>query len=360
MSLSVPRAESPRAPAASRAARGALSISGVTKRFDGPVVLDDATLQVEAGTICALLGPSGSGKTTLLRLIAGLEQPGAGTIRLGEQTLVDGRRSIAPERRHIGMVFQDWALFPHLTVAQNVGFGLGRQPDPARVAEALDLIGLADAADRLPGTLSGGQQQRVALARALAPGPSVLLLDEPFSNLDVAMRARIRREVHDLLRSTGVTTVFVTHDQEEAFVLGDQVAVMRDGRIVQAATPRELYTRPADHWVAGFVGDANFLPARADGGTADTEFGTVRLREPLHGDVDVLVRPEHLLIEAGDAATVTFVEYYGHDVLVSCALDDGSEVHARSILADIAEGDRVGLRCLDIASVAFPPDRKDS
>jgi iron(III) transport system ATP-binding protein len=350
MSLSVSR--NGRA-AAAPSGTGALDVRGVTKRFDGPAVLDAASLHVEAGTICALLGPSGSGKTTLLRLIAGLEHPDAGTIRLGDDVLVDGRQSIAPERRQIGMVFQDWALFPHLTVAQNVGFGLGKHPDPVRVAEALDLIGLADAADRLPGTLSGGQQQRVALARALAPGPSVLLLDEPFSNLDVAMRARIRREVHDLLRSTGVTTVFVTHDQEEAFVLGDRVAVMRDGRVIQSASPRELYTLPADRWVAGFVGDANFLPGTVSGSTVATAFGQVRLREPRQGEVEVLVRPEHLLIEEGDDAVVTFVEYYGHDVLVSCALADGSEVHARSVLGDVAEGDRVGLRCLDVATVAF-------
>ncbi len=326
----------------------------MAKRFDGPAVLSDVSLRVEPGTICALLGPSGSGKTTLLRLVAGLEHPDAGTIRLGDDVLVDGRRSVPPERRQIGMVFQDWALFPHLTVAENVAFGLGRDPDAARVLEALDLIGLADAADRLPGTLSGGQQQRVALARALAPGPDVILLDEPFSNLDVALRARIRREVHDLLRSTGVTTVFVTHDQEEAFVLGDQVAVMRDGRIRQAASPRDLYTRPVDPWVAEFVGDANFVPGVADGDGVTTAFGAVRLRDPAHGPVEVLVRPEHMLIQAGDDATVTFIEYYGHDVLVSCVLDDGHEVHARTILTDLDEGDRVGLRCLDVATVAFP------
>lgn len=358
MSLSIPR--SARAAASDVARRGALSVTGMAKRFDGPDVLTDASLHVEAGTICALLGPSGSGKTTLLRLIAGLEHPDSGSIRLGDDVLVDGRQSVPPERRQIGMVFQDWALFPHLTVAENVGFGLGKQSDPTRVAEVLDLVGLGDTGDRRPGTLSGGQQQRVALARALAPGPSALLLDEPFSNLDVAMRARIRREVHDLLRSTGVTTIFVTHDQEEAFVLGDQVAVMRDGRIIQSASPRDLYTLPADPWVAGFVGDANFLPAEADGSTAMTGFGSVRLREPQHGPVQVLVRPEHLLIEAGDDAAVTFVEYYGHDVLVSCVVADGSEVHARSVLADIAEGDRVGLRCLDVATVAFPRDQKDS
>jgi iron(III) transport system ATP-binding protein len=358
MSLSLTR--TPRSTPGRPVDRGALLVEGVAKRFDGPAVLEDASLQVDAGTICAVLGPSGSGKTTLLRLIAGLEHPDSGSIRVGDEILVDGRGSVPPERRHIGMVFQDWALFPHLTVAENVGFGLGRQPDPERVSEALELVGLTDAGDRLPGTLSGGQQQRVALARALAPGPTVLLLDEPFSNLDVAMRARIRREVHDLLRSTGVTTIFVTHDQEEAFVLGDQVSVMRDGRVVQSATPRDLYTLPADPWVAGFVGDANFLPATASGPVAATEFGEVRLREPRHGPVQALVRPEHLLIEDGTDATVTFVEYYGHDVLVSCRLADGTEVHARSVLADIDEGDRVGLRCLDVATVAFEADSKDS
>ena len=334
--------------------RGDLVLSRLTKRFDGPIVIDDVSLTVPAGSICALLGPSGSGKTTLLRLIAGLELADSGTIHLGERVFVDRATNLPPEKRRIGMVFQDWALFPHLSVADNVGFGLGKHPNPGRVAEVLELVGLADLGRRQPGTLSGGQQQRVALARALAPEPTVLLMDEPFSNLDVAMRARIRREVHALLRDAGVTTIFVTHDQEEAFVLGDQVAVMREGRIVQAAPPRELYEHPADAWVAAFVGQANLIPGQAAGTTATTAFGTVPLRSSAHGPVSVLVRPEHLIVESGQEAEITFVEYFGHDSLISCRLADGTELYVRSPHTGLSEGDWVRLRCVQIATIGFP------
>ena len=336
-----------------------LVVTDVVKRFGAHVVLDGVSLDVAPGTICALLGPSGSGKTTLLRLVAGLEVPDAGTIALGDQVLSGAGTMVTPERRRIGMVFQDWALFPHLTVAQNVGFGLGRRRDPDRVAEVLAMVGLAGEADRQPGTLSGGQQQRVALARALAPRPDVLLLDEPFSNLDVTLRAHLRREVHGLLRAAGVTAVFVTHDQDEAFVLGDRVAVMNGGLIEQVADPATLYVEPATPWVASFVGDANLVPGTASGDRASTALGDVALARPANGDVDVLVRPEHLLLEparadgAASSGTVTFVEYHGHDAMISVAHPTLGELRVRATGADVGPEDRVEVRLAARRTVAF-------
>ena len=282
---------------------GRLLVDGVEKRFDGVRVLHGVDLDVPAGSMCALLGPSGSGKTTLLRLIAGLETADAGTISLDGRVLTGNGTFVQPERRRIGMVFQDWALFPHLSVGQNVAFGLPRGATRrGRVAEVLEMVGLDGYGDRAPATLSGGQQQRVALARALAPEPEVLLLDEPFSNLDVALRVRVRSEVQRLLAEAAVTTVFVTHDQEEAFVLGNHVAVMREGRLVQVGTPQAIYERPADSWVASFVGDANLLPGVAHDGMAQTPLGTIPVVESGLGDVQVLIRPEHLVVSPGDGA----------------------------------------------------------
>ena len=278
-----------------------VAAEGVSKSFeDDVVVLDGVDVAVEAGATLALLGPSGCGKTTLLRIIAGLEVPDAGTVTVGDTVLTGPDDLVPPERRRIGMVFQDWALFPHLSVARNVGFGLPRGDRRAspRIDQALELVGLGGLGDRMPATLSGGQQQRVALARAIAPRPSVLLLDEPFSNLDAALRVQVRTEIHQLLVELGITTVFVTHDQDEAFVLGDRVAVLSDGRVVQAGTPTELYQRPETRWVAGFVGDANFVPAVASGASATTAFGSVELAEPAEdGDaIEVMLRPEQLEI----------------------------------------------------------------
>jgi iron(III) transport system ATP-binding protein len=336
---------------------GSLSIEGIEKQFDGTDVLRGVDLDVAPGSMCVVLGPSGSGKTTLLRLIAGLESADAGRITLGGRVLTDVTRGVdlRPERRRIGMVFQDWALFPHLTVAENVAFGLGRrETSNPRVAEVLEMVGLGGYARRTPGTLSGGQQQRIALARALAPRPEVLLLDEPFSNLDVALRVRVRTEVHRLLAEAGVTAVFVTHDQQEAFVLGDQVVVMRDGLVVQASTPAVLYSQPVDAWVASFVGDANLLPGQARDGIAMTELGPIDLAAPAHGSVEVLVRPEHLTIVDGDAATVELVEFYGHDAIVVVRLDSGLAVRVRTQQVTVASNDRVAVRHDRPSATAFP------
>ncbi len=222
-----------------------LVLAGLRKSYGDVLAVASVDLEVEAGSICALLGPSGCGKTTTLRLIAGLERPDAGKIAIGERTLNGDGAFVAPERRRIGMVFQDYALFPHLDVAGNVGYGLGRKPDRGRVAEVLELVGLAGDAGRSVHELSGGQQQRVALARALAPTPELVLLDEPFSNLDASLRDRLRSEVRQILADAGVTALFVTHDQAEALSIADTVAVMNEGLIEQVGTPEEAYSRPA-------------------------------------------------------------------------------------------------------------------
>jgi iron(III) transport system ATP-binding protein len=256
------------------------------------------------------------------------------------------------------MVFQDWALFPHMSVARNVGYGLHGQDDAARrIAEALALVGLEGLGDRQPATLSGGQQQRVALARALAPEPTVLLLDEPFSNLDTALRLQVRSEVHELLVGLGITTVFVTHDQEEAFVLGDEVAVMHDGVIVQQATPAELYRCPATPWVAGFVGDANLVAGRAQGTQASTAVGDVPLARAATGEVDVLLRPEELRVERDGSAEVEHIEYYGHDTVYVIQLPGGPRVRARVGSApEFRRGDAVAVRYVGAPTVAYADD----
>ncbi len=335
-------------------ARG-VEVRGVDKSFGDTSVLRSIDLSVEPGTSLALLGPSGCGKTTLLRLIAGLDRPNTGTIHVGNEVMVDGATWVPPEKRNIGMVFQDWALFPHLTVGRNVGYGLPRaERKGPRVHEALDMVGLADLADRMPDTLSGGQQQRVALARAIAPRPTVLLLDEPFSNLDSALRVGVRTEVHRLLVDLGITSVFVTHDQEEAFVLGDQVAVMQDGRIEQIGAPQDIYRSPSSPWIASFVGEVNVLEGTGSGVVADTVLGQLPLATPGNGPVSVLVRPEDLELATDGPSTVTLTEYYGHDMMVTVAIDGGTEVQVRApARASWSRGDQVSVAYIGEAANAF-------
>ena len=346
-----------RAPIAVGAGAEAVSVRNLEKSFGDAQVLKGVGLTVPAGSLVALLGPSGCGKTTLLRTVAGLERPSAGTIEVGSRTVVSDTSFVPPERRRIGMVFQDWALFPHLSVRGNVAFGLPRSERRSkRVEDALRLVGLTELAERMPATLSGGQQQRVALARALANRPSVILLDEPFSNLDATLRQQIRVEVQLLLRNLGVTTLFVTHDQEEAFALGEWVAVMLDGEIVQQCRPAELYEMPATRAVAEFIGDANFIAGNAQGISAESALGRLPLRGQHHGAVEVMLRPEDVLVHAGDEATIESLEFYGHDAVYVVRSDSGSTLRSRVLAApEFRVGDRVGLKHSGRPAMAYAP-----
>jgi len=279
------------------AASPALRTLALVKRFDEVLAVDRVDLEVRRGEFLAVLGPSGCGKTTLLRLIAGFERPDAGGIEIDGEVVAGPRRVVPPEERRIGMVFQESALFPHLDVEGNIGFGLPGRGRGPRVAELVALVGLAGLQRRMPYELSGGQQQRVALARALAPHPALVLLDEPFSSLDATLRAQLRVEVREILRAAGATAVFVTHDQAEALEISDRVAVMRAGRIEQVSTPDELYLRPANRFVAGFVGEANFLSGEVHGDEVHTLVGHFRAAPGFLAQgarADVLLRPEQL------------------------------------------------------------------
>jgi len=301
-----------------------VSATSVKKSFGSRPVLDGADLEVEDGSIMAILGPSGSGKTTLLRLLAGFERVDSGSVTLANTVVDDGRRYVPPEERNIGYVPQEGALFPHLSAEKNVAFGLrkkGRRD--GRVAELFEMVGLKGLERRYPHQMSGGQQQRVALARALAIRPGAVLLDEPFDSLDAGLRATVRADVSEVLRRAGTTVILVTHDQDEALSFADQVAVLRDGVIAQVATPEELYTRPVDTGVAGFVGQANLLTAVAGGGMAKSALGELRIASgtQVDGEVTLLVRPEQVRIFPADRqgmlrGVVTHQEYYGHDAVV--------------------------------------------
>jgi iron(III) transport system ATP-binding protein len=324
----------------------AILLDGVAKRFGDTVAVRDAHLCVEHGEVVALLGPSGCGKTTLLRLIAGFETPDAGTVQLAG-TPVAGGAWVPPERRRVGMVFQDYALFPHLTVAENVGFGLPRRERATRVPFLLTLVDLCGLGGRYPHQLSGGQQQRVALARALAPAPDTVLLDEPWSNVDSHLRVELRDEIARILRPLGVTVVLVTHDREEAFSLADRIALVRDGTVVQEGTPEEIYFAPASRWAAEFVGAGNVLPGRVEAGLVHTAVGAFPANGASGADaVDVLVRPELLELApdpAGPGEVVTR-EFRGHDVFYRVRLDGLELVSHRPSTEIVPLGARVSIR----------------
>ena len=307
----------------------AIRIRGLDKVYGTTIALDGFNLDVWDGKLVGLLGPSGCGKTTALRTIAGFERPDRGSIDVHGTRMVDDHLFVLPEKRNVGMVFQDYALFPHMTVAANVGFGLSGRNE-AQVNEVLDMVGLTGLGIRMPHELSGGQQQRVALARALAPSPNVILLDEPFSNLDATLRDRVRRDVKEILRDAKTTAVFVTHDQEEALAMSDVVAVMEHGTVIQAATPDELYLRPATKFVAGFVGDADFVSGTAARGVAQTVLGDFATE--LTGEVSVMIRPESVSLTADEAAdsVISDREFFGHDQLYVVELPTGQLVRART------------------------------
>jgi iron(III) transport system ATP-binding protein len=304
-----------------------IQLAGMTKRFGAVVAVEEVDLAVDRGEVVALLGPSGCGKTTLLRLIAGFERPDGGSIVLGGEAVAGNGAWLPADHRHVGMVFQDYALFPHLSVAGNVGFGLPRRERPSRVAEILDLVGLSGHHDRYPHELSGGQQQRVALARAIAPRPSIVLLDEPWSNVDPLLRSTMREELASILRAVDVTVVLVTHEREEAFAVADRIALMRAGRIVQTDAPENLYYAPTNRWAAEFIGAANFLPGVVCGERVETPLGSFPVLEANgHEAVDALIRPEllELRLDPAGAGQVVGREFRGHDVLYLVRLDDGS------------------------------------
>ena len=310
-----------------------LRISGVAKAFGPQRVLRGVELVVPPGSFTAILGSSGSGKTTLLRVVAGFERPDDGVVQLGGDVVDDaGHRFVPSERRRIGYVPQEGALFPHLSVGRNVAFGLPRGPDRRRrVDELLELVGLSGYHRRYPHQLSGGQQQRVALARALAVGPEFVLLDEPFASLDAAMRSSVRADVLAVLRKAGATSILVTHDQDEALSMADQVAVLRHGVIAQLDTPTALYGRPGDVELAQFLGESNLLDGEVHGGTASTALGRLSVAAGTGslagGGARILVRPEQIRLEestnGGVGATVQSYEYYGHDAVVRVRPDAG-------------------------------------
>ncbi len=323
-----------------------IRVEGVSKRFGGVRAVDGADLEVARGEFVALLGPSGCGKTTFLRLVAGFEVPDEGAVYIGGEP-VAGPSWRPPERRRVGMVFQDFALFPHLRVGDNVGYGLRRRGRSARVAETLELVGLAGLGDRLPHELSGGQQQRVALARALAPEPAVVLLDEPWSNIDPLLRGTMRDDLAAILRRAEVTVLLVTHDREEAFSVADRIALMRAGTIVQAGTAEDVYFAPASRWAAEFVGAANLVPGRAEDGLVETLLGRFRAPSDQAGDVEVLVRPEllELVPDPAGAGEVVSREFRGHDVFYRVRFADGTTLCSqRPSTEAVALGERVALR----------------
>ncbi len=326
-----------------------VELRDVRKSFGAVEAVRGVSLTLAAGGVTTLVGPSGCGKTTTLRLVAGFEAPDAGEVRIGTRTVAGPGVWVPPEQRRVGMVFQQLALFPHLDVAGNVGYGLAgwkRERRRARVADLLELVGLAGYDRRRPDELSGGQAQRVALARALAPQPEVVVLDEPFSSLDVTLRGELRAEVRRILRAEAATALLVTHDQDEALAMGDEVAVMLEGRLAQVGPPVAVYASPAGAAVATFLGDANLLSGEAHGGVLATVIGAVPLDGP-DGPATGLVRPEDLELDEADdgAGIVVDVEYYGHDQLVSVALQSGQRLRARlDARRRLAVGTRVRAR----------------
>ncbi len=336
----------------------AIECHNLEKSFSDVAAVSQLNLTLLPGRFMALLGPSGCGKTTTLRMVAGFETPDSGTISLNGQLVDSPTRRVPPEKRSIGMVFQEYALFPHLNVAANIAFGLPRKTDKAaRVKEVLSLVNLSGVEQRMPHELSGGQQQRVALARALAPQPSLILLDEPFSNLDASLRTQIRAEVRHILRQVNATVLFVTHDQEEALSLADDVAVMMSGRLVQVDTPFKLYRRPATREVATFLGEANFLPAEAHNGRVTCELGSLSTASIHNGTVELMLRPEDVGLRLNPNADNEIIsrEFFGHSQFVDVRLPSGRQIKSRQLgsVDDFHPGQRVTISVAE-SVVVYP------
>lgn len=325
----------------------ALTVENAVKRFDDTVALDGVDLEVTNSQLLALVGPSGCGKTTMLRTIAGLIGLEAGTIRIRGEIVDDTTRRLPPEKRHVGLVFQDHSLFPHLSVSDNVAFGIrntSRRDSRSRTLTALDLVRLSGFGDRYPHELSGGERQRVALARALAPQPTFMLLDEPFASLDPNLRDDLRRDITAALRSTNTPAVLVTHDQRDALAIGDQVAVMRHGRINQVGSPNEVFHHPTNRFVAAFMGHASFLPVRREAHGCSTILGPIQSSGATTCDPTwTMVRPDDIIFTShpGGDATVTSIEFHGTTWLCTIRLADGTSVMStRSHLDPIEVGTR--------------------
>jgi iron(III) transport system ATP-binding protein len=339
-----------------------LQVENLQHAYGAQEVVRGLSFSLARGAIGCLLGPSGCGKTTVLRCIAGFEGIGAGEIRIGGRVVSGNGVMLPPEKRRVGMVFQDYALFPHLDVAGNIAFGLhgmAREERAARVQELAQLVGLAATLDKYPHEISGGQQQRVALARALAPRPELLLLDEPFSNLDVDLRERLSLEVREIIKASGATAVLVTHDQQEAFAMADEIGVLQEGHIQQWDSAYNLYHRPANRFVADFVGQGVFLPARAvNGSQLEIELGVLKGDTLGAERLEVLLRPDDVVHDdaAPTQAEVVHKAFRGAEILYTLRLASG-----RKVLALVpshhnhALGERIGIR-LDVDHVvAFPP-----
>ncbi len=333
-----------------------LELDGVTKRFGSETAVGDLSLGVRDGEFMTLLGPSGCGKTTTLRLIAGLETPDEGVVRIAGSEVAGAGGSVEPENRDVGLVFQEFALFPHMTVEENIAFGLSNGDDD-RVEGMLELVGLEEHRGKKPGSLSGGQRQRVALARSLAPEPDVLLLDEPFSNLDVGLRVRMREEVRRIVKEAGVTTVNVTHDQEEALSISDRVGVMRDGRLEQVGKPEEVFQTPESRFVADFLGNASFVRGKVRSDGVKTPLGWVGMEDaegltPAYGGtkIDLLVRPDDATAlppeaEDGSDGRIIHRKYDGPSFTYRVELENGETVHcAHNHTEGFDVGDTVDVR----------------
>ena len=326
----------------------------VSKFYDEEQVLSDFNLDVWKGSITGILGSSGSGKTTALRLIAGFDRPDAGIIEMKNEVIVSDEVWLPPERRNIGMVFQDYALFPHLTVEKNIAFGLGKNDlEKGRLKEVIDMCNLSGLINKFPQELSGGQQQRVALARALAPNPEVVLLDEPFTSLDAQMARVLRDEVVELLKNTETTAIIVTHDQEEALSVCDVVSVLEKGKIIQSSTPQEIYLNTVSKTVANSVGDPNILKGFSIDGRVETSLGT--FVSAYEGALDVSIRPEciELNLDSEGSYIVKECTFYGHDQVISFQNSKGEVFRARSLPNTIYEaGDKVNIEISEVTT--FP------
>ncbi len=338
-----------------------VSLKEITKSFGRVTVIPNLTLEIKKGEFFSLLGPSGCGKTTILRLIAGLEEPDRGNIIIGE-SVAAGECWLPPEKRKIGLVFQDYALFPHMTVFKNIAFGLtgrGKNELKQKVRELLDMVGLPDEERRYPHELSGGQQQRVALARALAPSPEVLLLDEPFSNLDADLRIELRTETKRILEEKGTTSILVTHDREEAFSLSDRIGVLNGGKVEQTGTPHEIYHKPASRFVANFAGKADFIPGRIEGDSVISDIGVFKRGFAPCGavPVDLMVRPDDVDFvpdEKGEAV-IAAAEFLGPESIFRLALPGGRSIHSvKPSKIKYQTGSRVKIHLDPAHIVVFP------